>query len=107
MWAIIAIVLLALSPDGLPLGVIRPVARYLLAAYLPGLTIWTRLRRNSSSLVDAVFIHHCCQFCRSLGSVWLRSPLELIFVARVGLRSRSHSASDFGSAGAGKYAGRW
>lgn len=50
-WAVVAILVLALMPGGIPLGPLRATARYLLIAYLPGLAIWNRLR-SGSSLVD-------------------------------------------------------
>ena len=53
-WAVVAVAVLALVPESIPLGPIRAIARYLLVGYLPGLAIWNRLRSNSSSLVDVV-----------------------------------------------------
>lgn len=53
-WAVVAISLIALLPESVPIGPLRVVARYLLVAYVPGLAIWNRLKSNPSSLVDIV-----------------------------------------------------
>jgi hypothetical protein len=49
-WCVAVVILLAL----IPWGPISPLARYLLAGYLPGLAIWKILRSDSSSLIDLV-----------------------------------------------------
>ena len=49
--ATVALALLILA--FIPLAPLRIIARYVLVAYLPGLTIWKRIRPASASLVDS------------------------------------------------------
>src|SRR5262245_27565691 len=53
-WAVLAIILIALVPESIPVGPLRVTARYLLVAYVPGLSIWNCLRSSPSSLVEIV-----------------------------------------------------
>jgi hypothetical protein len=53
-WTVLAISLIALVPESIPIGPFRAVARYLLVAYVPGLAIWNRLKSSPSTLVDII-----------------------------------------------------
>jgi hypothetical protein len=53
-WTVLAISLIALVPDSVPIGPLRAAARYLLVAYVPGLAIWSPLQSRPSTLVDTI-----------------------------------------------------